>query len=241
MKKFTLINKHYSILAFLLFFASIFAQGQITPSDMVHPENYVITGSTSPDIVLPTGPLESVMELPTQNGTFLGWTRGYFFTAPCDLTITGLRVPEDASTASQNIEIIKFNSGPPPSYSSSTNDFVSLGRWINVAGSNRIDCTISIVAGDVIGILGDRGDINSYGTGPYTTSINGNSVVLTRIGMQYPLSTTIAQDIWQESGGSIGRIEMYYTAGSAVPVSFWVIVASFLIVGIFIVIRFVRL
>ncbi len=240
MKKFTLINKHFLILASLLFLVNLFAQGQITPSDMVYTGNYVITGSTSPDIVLPTGTLEFLMELPPQNATFTNWTRGYFFTAPCDLTITGLRVPEDASTASQNIQIIKFNSGPPPSFSATTNDFVSLGRWINVTGSSRIDCAISIVSGDIIGILGDRGGINSYGTGPYTASINGNSVVLTRIGMQYPLSTTIAQDIWQESGGSIGRIEMYYTAGSPVPVSFWVIVASFFIVGIFIVIRFVR-
>ncbi len=38
--------------------------------------------------------------------------RGYWFQAPTDFTIVGLRVPTDIGTTPQNIQIIRFNSGP---------------------------------------------------------------------------------------------------------------------------------
>ena len=46
-----------------------------------------------------------------QTSTFSGMSRGYNFTAPCDFTISGVRVPDDASTDNQFVEIIKFNLG----------------------------------------------------------------------------------------------------------------------------------
>ena len=63
--------------------------------------------------------------------------------------------------------------------------------------------------GDIIGILGCRGTTTSYGIGPYSTTIDGYPVTLTRMGMQYQLPTTPAQDIWQETG-YIGRVEITY-------------------------------
>jgi len=168
---------------------------------LLETQNYLVTPGTG-------------MPLPPHTGPYSGNTRGYWFTAPTDFTVTGLRVPLDVS-GDQTIEIVRFNSGPPPVFSGTTNDFVSLGRWVSVAGSGIISCNICVDNGDVIGILGCRGTTTSYGANNFVTSIDGNAVTLVRMGMQYQLPSTLAQDLWQEpSGGTLGRIEMYYETKS---------------------------
>lgn len=164
---------------------------------LLETQNYLVTPGT-------------LMPIPPQTSTFTGNTRGYWFTAPTDFTVTGLRVPIDIP-GDQTIEIIRFNSGPPPVYSGTTNDFVSLGRWVGVAGTGFITCNIPVANGDYIGILGCRGTTTSYGSNNYSTSIGGNAVTLVRMGMQHPLPTYLAQDIWQEPlSTTLGRVEMYY-------------------------------
>ena len=47
-------------------------------------------------------------------------------------------------------------------------------------------------------------------------------MTLTRIGMQFPLTTTAPQDLWEETGGAIGRTEITYQIGcegTRVPVT----------------------
>jgi hypothetical protein len=148
-------------------------------------------------------------------------TRGYFFQAPTDFTVNGLRIPTDASTAVQNIEIVRFNSGPPPAYSGTTNDFTSLGYWNNVAGTNVINTNIYVQEDDWIGIIGARGTstmYNSYGGSNINSMIGSYSVTLSRCGFQYNLNTQKLHDIWSEVSGPIGRIEMYYSlGGSTIP------------------------
>jgi hypothetical protein len=56
---------------------------------------------------------QTMMPLPSQSSTFNGSVRGYYFTAPTDFTITGLRVPTDASTSSQSIEVVRLTAPPP--------------------------------------------------------------------------------------------------------------------------------
>ncbi len=63
-----------------------------------------------------------ILDVGTQTGTFIGFTRGYWFTAPTDFVIDGVRVVTDASTANQSVEIVRFTS-PPPFFSGTTNDF----------------------------------------------------------------------------------------------------------------------
>lgn len=229
----------------MLISAGVFAQNQTPPSDLDfrgadQPKDIVLSEeSKHPQIM--SAMLSTMMSLPPQVSTFSGSTRGYWFTAPTSFTITELRVPEDASTADQNIEVVKFNS-VPPHYSSLTNDFVSLGRWVNVAGSGAITCNITVNSGDIIGVLGDRGTTNSYGEKLHATSINGHPVTLTRLGMQYALSSTPAQNLWQESDYYIGRIEMYYDDATApfVPISNWAMVLGAVLIGAFIVVRYRR-
>lgn len=156
-----------------------------------------------------------MMNVGTQSGTFSTYSRGYWFTSPCDFVITGLRVPTDI-TGDQTIQVVRFTNGAPPAYSSTTNNFVTLGYWHNVSGTDVIPANIIIHTGDLIGIVGIRGTATSYGAAsPVSSTIAGNTVSLQRLGMQYNLSTTQLQELWTESGNSIGRVEMYYRAGYA--------------------------
>eukprot|EP01084_Bolivina_argentea_P053614 98426_1 len=152
----------------------------------------------------------ATLQLPPQYTTYGSNVRGYYFQAPTTFAITGLTIPKDASTGLSTAAIVRFNSGPPPVYSANTNDFTQLGYW-KARSENTISTgCICIENGQHIGILGYRGVKNSYGKTPYTTTINGHSVALTRMGMQYPLTTNAPKNIWQE-GGPISRTHIEYT------------------------------
>jgi hypothetical protein len=165
--------------------------------------------------------------MPAQSTTFTGNVRGYWFTAPSAFTITSLNVPLTGAT--QSIAVVKFNGAvPPPTYATTTNAFTTLFLTQNNTNTGSIPCNISVAAGDVIGMLGQMGTVTSYGpaVNPTTTVINGSTVSLTRLGMQFPLTTTAPQDLWQEvtATTSIGRVEFQYTSGcegprTAVPVT----------------------
>ncbi|PBQ32994.1 hypothetical protein CNR22_14820 [Sphingobacteriaceae bacterium] len=154
------------------------------------------------------------LTLPPHGSIYSTTTRGYYFTAPVDFVITGLRVPTDASTGSSNIAVLKFTNGAPPIYSSVTNSFNTLYLTQNNSSTGIISVNIPVYAGDIIGILGDRADNNSYANvAPYSASLGSNTLTLNRMGMQYALSTNAPIDIWSEASGNISRVEMYTTLG----------------------------
>lgn len=165
--------------------------------------------------------------MPAQSTTFSGNVRGYWFTAPAAFTITSVHVPMTGT--SQSIAIVKFNgSVPPPTYSTTTNAFTTLFLTQNNSNTGAITCNVAVAAGDVIGMLGQMGNVTSYGpaTNPTSITIAGSPVSLTRMGMQFPLGTTAPQDLWQEvtATSNIGRVEFTYTQGceglrTAVPVT----------------------
>lgn len=146
-----------------------------------------------------------------QTSTFSSWVRGYYFTAPVNFTICGLYIPTDASTASQNVEVVRFTAGAPPAFPGTTNSFVSLFYQANYVPNTMIPCNINVNAGEVIGVYGARGSgqINSYDGTAYVTNILGNPVTLYRSGMQNSLATMQMNNIWAETTFSIGRIIMY--------------------------------
>lgn len=156
--------------------------------------------------------LSGTIPLPAQTTTFTGNVRGYWFTAPSAFTMSALYVPTTASTGNQSIAVIRFNGAtPPPAFPTTTNAFTTLFLTQNNPVGTPIPVNIPINAGDVIGILGSRANVNSYGpTGPSTTVINGANVTLTRMGMQFPLATTAPQNIWQEAAFQISRVFFDY-------------------------------
>ncbi|MDO8999773.1 MAG: T9SS type A sorting domain-containing protein [Bacteroidota bacterium] len=152
------------------------------------------------------------LTLPSQSSPFSGNVRGYYFTAPTSFVITGVRVPTDANSGNASVAIIKFPT-VPPLYSTVTNTFDILYLVQNVVGTGTMSVNIPVYSGDIIGVLGVRNDVNSYAPAPYISNLGTNTLTLNRLGMQFPLSTTVPQDLWTENGGSISRTELYTTLG----------------------------
>lgn len=147
-----------------------------------------------------------------QSSTFTSWVRGYHFTSPVTFTICGLYVPPDASTAAQNVAVVRFTAGPPPAFAATTNAFVTLFSQASWAPNSMIPCNIVVNAGDIIGVYGSRGPtcINSYDGANFATTIMGFPTTLSRSGMQQCLAATPMANIWSEVSFSCGRIFMYY-------------------------------
>lgn len=154
---------------------------------------------------------QTLMDVGPHSSNYSGLTRGYWFTAPVDFNITGLRVPTDASSLDQSVEVVRLNA-VPPLFPTTTNAYTSLFIAQNIPGTGVIATNIQVNVGDVIGVLGCRGNaVNSYGAGTYNTTISGSPVTLTRFGFQDDLSTVAAFDVWAAASGSIGRVELYYS------------------------------
>ena len=157
---------------------------------------------------------QTLMELPSQTNTYSGEVRGYYFQAPTNFTISGLRVPTDASTECQNIAVVRFNSGPPPVFPSYTNDFTQLHITICEEGDQIIDVNIPVSQNQYIGIYGCRGTSCETSYGNFgTIDFNGNNINLIRSGMQFNLNSEggMMKNIWRENIGSIGRVELYFS------------------------------
>lgn len=140
-------------------------------------------------------------------------TRGYYFTAPHDFIITGLRVPVVIGGTLSGIAVVKLPQAPPL-YTSVTNTFNTLFLNQNIAGTSFVSVNIPVYTGDIIGVLGERGGYSAYGpnqgTGMYASMLGtgGSTVNLYRMGMLYNLATTAPQDLWTEQVNTIGMVEM---------------------------------
>jgi hypothetical protein len=144
-------------------------------------------------------------------GCCASYTRGYWFTAPTNFTITGLSVPTNGSGQGATLEVLRLNAAPP-AYSGTTNDFTQLGFW---AGMTSTTANIAVNAGDIIGVLGWSDGQTPYGTGPYATTLDGLGITLTRFGFQ---DLGQAHDVWQEGpNGAIGVIGLEYASSASVP------------------------
>ena len=193
--------KFFSLFFYLLLFFTLssFSQTALPTFQATH-RNISSSSSCSSS--------ETMMPLPSRSGGHPS-TRGYYFIAPIDFCITGVRVPTHNSGA-QNISIVRFhNNTHPPSYTGTTNAFDELHLTIGDNSTNKIVVDIQVTAGEVIGIYGYRSQ-NKYssGTNPQST-IGGQTVTLYRSGMQYSLTNSGMHDIWREVG-PISLVEMYY-------------------------------
>lgn len=141
-------------------------------------------------------------------------TRGYYFTAPVDFIITGLRVPVAVGGTVSGIAVIKLPSAPPL-YASVTNTFSTLYLNQAITGTNIVSVNIPVYTGDIIGVLGERNDTSAYGpnTGngvfPSMLGVSGPTVNLYRMGMLYNLATQTPTNLWTETVNTIGIVEMY--------------------------------
>lgn len=163
---------------------------------------------------------QTLMPLPAHGSVYSTYIRGYWFIAPCNFRITGLRVPIDAGTGLQYIHVMKCRDPFAIATTGSTN-FITLA-YISGATSNVIQqVNINIQQGDTIGIMGSAGTGNSYtASAIHTSNINGLPVNLTRLGYQGNINTGPAPNYWgtaATTAGQISRVEMYYTVSSPAP------------------------
>ncbi len=158
-----------------------------------------------------------VNTMPNQTSPYVGDSRGYWFTAPEDFIITALRVPTLASTADQSIMVMSF-AAPPANYSGTSSYDALLFYTQQNPNAGFIPVNIPITAGQVIGILGVRGNTNSY-TSDTTINIGGNPLTINRFGTQNDISTGPAPQgsFWTEpSPSSKSNVDFEYILGSAV-------------------------
>src|SRR5687768_8552038 len=117
---------------------------------------YYVGQSTTQGIV-------EALAMPTySNNVGAQETRGYYFTAPVDFIITGLRVPVAIGGTVSGIAVVKLPSAPPL-YPSVTNTFNTLYLNQNITGTNVTTVHIPVKAGDIIGVLGERDNYSAYG------------------------------------------------------------------------------
>ena len=148
--------------------------------------------------------------------SFTARTRGFWFKAPADFTIVGLRVPTDIGTGVQSVAVVRFVSTPPlwtlsnPQF---TNAFSQLFYKKGVTGTTWIPATIAIKKGQIVGILGARGNgslRSSYGqTNTYKTKIKGQSTELFRLIFQGGLDVSQPSSL-ANATGKYSRIEIRY-------------------------------
>ncbi len=140
--------------------------------------------------------------------------RGYYFQAPVGMTIHELRVPVEAGTAVQNVQVVRFNSGPPPNYPQGTGNFVTLAYYNQVPGTGWIQVNISVQAGQTIGVIGARGTStlsNSYAaTNSYSTTIFGQPTTLYRLIALTNISASQITNLYGHTQNPYGRIELRY-------------------------------
>jgi len=173
--------------------------------------------------------LGSLAATGAQTSTFNGSTRGYYFTAPVDFTITGAEVQPQTGSANptQNLAIVRFNGAtPPPPFTATTNDFEQLALRLGAPARELLSVNVQVHAGDVIGVYGNlaasnlaTSGQNSYaGVAQQSVTIGGVSVDLFRSGMQAHLGTATRpagmQDLWSDpTGFSITRVNFTYEVG----------------------------
>lgn len=158
---------------------------------------------------------QTMIPIPAHSTTYSPQIRGFWFTAPVDFVITGLRIPSEAGSGLQYIQVFKINDAVPVVYSTTSTNFTSLHVTYGATNGVIQAVNIPISAGDKIGIVGQAGTVNSYGTVSGQSNIGGVPVTIARIGYQGNMSTTGIPNYWTEpASSSISRVEVYYTTCS---------------------------
>lgn len=152
------------------------------------------------------------LQMPSHSSMYSNGIRGYWFTAPVDFTIVGLRVPSEAGTGAQYIQVVKIHDNTPVVYPTTSTNFTSLAYIQGATNGVIQNVNISVTAGDKIAVFGEAGNNNTYGNvSSHTATIDGNAVSLARILYQGHIQTSgIPEYSTEPTGSSISRVELYY-------------------------------
>jgi hypothetical protein len=165
---------------------------------------------------------QTMIPLPSHSSVYSGLVRGYWFVAPTNFTIVGLRVSPDAGTGNQYIHLMKINDATPVVYATTSSNFTTLAYISNATYNVIQPVNINVSSGDIIGVLGHSGTgiANSYSAGatPFSATIGTFNVTLNRLLYQGGLTSSAAPNYSTEGNGTpIGRVEIYYQIGPPCP------------------------
>jgi len=163
---------------------------------------------------------QSMMPIPGFARTFssASLTRGFYFQAPIDFTIVGMRVPDETKHGKQNVAIIK-PAAQPPTYPTTTTgglQFYKGGEPSNVI----ISCQVSFKKGEWVAVLGACGDAtmmhNSYSTSssPFQSKLLGQTVPISRFGTQTNIVTQQGKGAYWCNTGTVSRVEVYVASAT---------------------------
>ncbi|MCB9892438.1 MAG: PKD domain-containing protein [Planctomycetes bacterium] len=168
---------------------------------------------------------QSQLTIPPFSNTFSGsLTRGYWFQCPTNIIITGLQVPDETNHGLQNVEVFVMQSAPPQYAGTATGGQVFYQT--GVPSNQIIQTQILVNAGEYVGVLGACGDAstmyNSYsGPGPHAATILGQPVTLDRFLTQFNIVSSGGNQAYSsETGGSLGRVDLWYTPQTGIFSSF---------------------
>lgn len=156
---------------------------------------------------------QNMMPIPPHTNVYNNQARGFWFVAPTTFVITGLRVPTEAGTGAQALQVVKINDPMPIGFGTQSSNFQTLFYTNSGPNGQIVPTNILINGGDTIGILGTAGISNSYGNGAYNSDIFGTTVSIQRFGYQGNINTGQTNQIWgvaYQGGGNISRVEVYY-------------------------------
>jgi len=161
------------------------------------------------------------MALPPHATVYSGMARGYWFIAPTNFTITGLKVAPEAGTGMQYIHLLKCHTQLPIPFGSPSTDFTTLA-YISGAPNNTVAAVnIQVQQGDTIVIMGTvSGNSNSYTASAinHTTMIGNHSITMGRAGTQGSIEAAAASNFWgydHATSYALGRVYIYYTLAGA--------------------------
>ncbi|HTN45111.1 MAG TPA: hypothetical protein VL098_02100, partial [Flavipsychrobacter sp.] len=166
---------------------------------------------------------QTLIPIPPHSTPYTGTVRGFWFTAPVNFTITGLRVPPEAGAGDQFIQVVKINDVPPAAWPTISPNITTLSHIQNAPNGAIQPVNIAVAAGDIIGVLGSVGSGTSVSYSanatPFASSIAGNPIMLRRFLHQGAIIAAPAPNYSTEGDNfPIGRVEIYYRTNPPAPV-----------------------
>ena len=163
---------------------------------------------------------QNMMPIPGFGSTFssASLTRGFYFQAPIDFTIVGMRVPDETKHGKQNVAIIKPAAQPPtyPTTATGGLQFYKGGEPSSIV----IPCQVAFKKGEWVAVLGACGDAtimhNSYSTSssPFQSKILGQTVPISRFGTQTNIVTQQGKGAYWCNTGTVSRVEVYVASAT---------------------------
>ncbi len=171
----------------------------------------------------------SVAQIPMSKyvRTFTGnVTRGYFFQAPVDFTVTELQVPDELNKGSYCVALYKLTAAPPPysgtvpakpTFYAFVKDVHSCAKVPAAAGAFKKGefCCVLGGGGTEFGALSNSYGANGGANNPSAILGTPIAVGLQRCGMQINIGPTKGDGLmWSEVNGPIARVKMTVATGA---------------------------